>query len=301
MSEMNREYKNKYFDLSELRKSQRVGEPFYPQDTVSFKNGSKNRYAIAKQVGEVRAVGCNFAFVAGEENDRSSLVCMRLIEDGSEYRRVVPYIETFRSKIPHEQAVRVCRLYNDFDADYIVLDYTNYGLSIYDEISHGVYDEEREVEYAPMGCMNNKRLLSYARDVGIDAIDLSINLYGFAKAMNRFGINPCIYAVQPNQMLNSKVAIDFKKNLTNDKIDFLTPCSNVQNHESPFAETEELINEMNGLTYELKDGTGTITLKENAEIGKDRYSSCSYCSYFASQLERAKQEEMAEFFITERK
>ena len=298
LNERTNENSDSYFPYSLLYNNQRAMKPFYPQDNISFRNGDKNKYAIPKQEGEIRVVGCDFAFVAGKENDNSAFTCMRLIKEtstfddnqngersvSSGYRRIVPYIEAFQGKTTHEQAIRVRQLYNDFDADYIVLDYANNGLSIYQELARVLYDEERGVEYPPLTCMNNDKVAGVIKTQGAD---------------------PCIFIIQANQALNSKIAINFRKTLIDEKIDFLVhfqkastdilpmfkeytnaPDAETQLFfESPFLETQALISETSELLYEQKEQTGIIVIREKGKNRKDRYSSCSYCSYFASQLE----------------
>ena len=107
-------------------------------------------------------------------------------------------------------------------------------------------------------------------------------------------------------VLNSDIAIDFKRVLEGKKIDFLvsyeqaseeilpnikeyvtTPDASVQLfYESPFLETQELISETTGLLYERKEQTGLIVVKEAGNNRKDRYTSVSYGSWFASMLEK---------------
>ena len=54
--------------------------------------------------------------------------------------------------------------------------------------------------------------------------------------------------------------------------------------ERPFLETQALVSECAELQYE-KLTTGGIRIKERGNNRKDRYSSCSYGSYFIDQLE----------------
>ena len=56
--------------------------------------------------------------------------------------------------------------------------------------------------------------------------------------------------------------------------------------EAPFLETQALIGETTSLLYEKKEQTGIIIIKEAGANRKDRYTSCSYGSYFASLLEK---------------
>jgi hypothetical protein len=184
-----------------------------------------------------------------------------------------------------KQAVRIRQLYEDFEADYIVLDTRNGGITAYDLLARVMYDEERGFEYSPLACMNDDNI---ANRIKIE------------------GAKPCIYAVNASQKLNSDIAIDFRSVLTSGKIDLLipfekaqeeilqnikeyvsTPESEVQEfYETPFLETQALIFETTALGFEKKEQTGAIVVHERSGNRKDRYTSVSYGSYFASQLEK---------------
>ena len=57
-------------------------------------------------------------------------------------------------------------------------------------------------------------------------------------------------------------------------------------YEAPFLETQALISETTSLLYEKKPQTGAIVISEQGTNRKDRYTSISYGSWFASQLEK---------------
>lgn len=158
-------------------------------------------------------------------------------------------------------------------------------IAIYDLLAKVMYDEERGVEYSPLSCMNDD---SIANRIKVD------------------GANPCIFAINASQKLNSDIALDFRRILETRKIDLLisfeqaseevlpdikeyinSPDADTQFfYESPFLETQALISETTSLIYEKKQDTGVIVIREQGVNRKDRYTSCSYGSYFASLLEK---------------
>lgn len=287
-----------YFTYGIMEQNQRCKRPFYPRTTQDFRLGRKNPYAIPRQSGEMRIVSCDMAFIQGRKNDNSIFSCMRLLpesmkysRDSSEeleisngYRRIVPYLESVQGGETLKQAIRIRQLYEDFDADYIVLDLRNAGVAIYDLLARVMYDEERGVEYSPLKCMNDEATAS--RITVEDARE-------------------CIYVITASQKLNSEIAMDFRRVLNEQMIDLLVnfemaseeilpnikeyttaPDADTQFfYERPFLETQELISETTGLVYEKKAQTGAIVVAEQGSNTKDRYTSCSYGSYFCSQLE----------------
>lgn len=149
-----------------------------------------------------------------------------------------------------------------------------------------LYDEERGTEYPPLKVMNNDE---------------------YAKVCQDKNAKECIYVINATQNLNSDIAIAFRKNLVENKIDFLvnynTAKEDILSHakeyieslkgdamkqadfELPFLETQLMINECAELQYEKMPQTGIIKIYEQGNKRKDRYTSCSYGSYFIDKLE----------------
>lgn len=292
-----RESTSAYFTYSMLINRQKLKQVFYPRNILDVKNGKKNKYAIPKQDGEVRVVSNDIAFVAGKQNDNSVYSCIRGIPESITYesdnntveikqgfRREYPYIESNQIGDTTKQAVRIRQLYEDFDADYIVLDCRNGGLQILYTLQKVLYDEERGIEYSPLKCMNNDDYSKLCPDPN-------------AKA--------CIFAINATQVLNSDIAVAFRKNLLENKIDFLINYNTAKDEilnenkdyvssvdvdeqiqfEKPFLETQVMISECAELQYEKMPQTGIIKIYEQGSNRKDRYTSCSYGSYFLDKLE----------------
>ena len=286
-----------FFTYEMLKQNQRCKQPFYPRRTVDFLSGKKNPYDIPKQPGELRIVSCDMAFVTKKGNDKSVFSCMRLLPESTSYklensevqvdkgyRRILCYATSLPGGAIDMQAIKIRQLFNDFSADYIVLDVKNSGIATYDLLAKVMFDEERRVEYPPLTCMNDENLAARTRSEG--AI-------------------PCIYAVNATQKLNSDIALDFRRVLEQNLIDFLVPFEVAQEeilpsikeyvtapdadtqffYEIPFLETQALINECIELTYEKKEQTGLIVIREPSTGHKDHFSSVSYGSHFTSKME----------------
>lgn len=158
-------------------------------------------------------------------------------------------------------------------------------IAIYDLLANVMYDEIRGIEYTPLTCMNDETISNRIRIEGA---------------------TPCIYAINAVQKLNSDIALDFRRVLESKKIDLLvsfeqareeilpdikeyisSPDADTQIfYETPFLETQALISETTSLLYEKKPQTGVIVISEHGTNRKDRYTSISYGSWFASQLEK---------------
>ena len=129
----------------------------------------------------------------------------------------------------------------------------------------------------------------------------------YAKVCQDSNAKECIYVINATQTLNSDIAIAFRKNLLENKIDFLVNYNTAKEEilgsnkeyieslnrnaekqadfELPFLETQLMINECAELQYEKMQQTGVIKVYEQGNKRKDRYTSCSYGSHFIDQLE----------------
>ena len=125
-----------YFTYSMLINRQISKHVFYPRNILDYKSGKKNRYSIPKLDNEIRVVSNDIAFVAGEQNDNSVYSCIRAIPESTTYedenhvveiKQGFPYMESNQIGDTTLQAIRIRQLYEDFNADYIVVDARNGG------------------------------------------------------------------------------------------------------------------------------------------------------------------------------
>lgn len=288
-----------FFTYSMLTENQRLKQVFYPRKDEDVRSNKKNKYAIPKQDGEIRVISCDIAFVAGKQNDNSVYTCIRAIpetmtyqsensnsiEVKQGYRREYSYIESNQIGDTTRQTIRIRQLYEDFNADYIVLDCRNGGLQILYNLGKTLYDEARNVEYSPLKCMNNST---------------------YADAIKNKNAKECIYAINATQQLNSDIAYSFRRGLIEHKIDLLVSYreaieeilkenneyvttmmsdGDVSYFELPFIETQLMINECAELVYEKAQQTGVIKISEKGTNRKDRYTSSSYANHFIDMLE----------------
>lgn len=294
-----REGTDSYFTHALVTKNQKLKNPFFPRRA---KDGRKNPFALERMPGEIRIVSCDMAFTGGRENDNSIFSCIRALperrsyiaygengsrhETGDFYRRVVPYLESINGGDIAMQAVRIKQLFEDFDADYLILDLRNAGIGVYDLLIKVLYDEERQKEYPPWGCMNDDKI----KDTHPTAP----------------GAPQIIYTINATAKLNSDIAIDFRGVLSDERIDFLIDFEDALDEilmkipdyrdamnsddqvffETPFYETKALVGETVGLVYEKDAQTGRIRIEERPGERKDRYTSVSYGSYFITLLEQ---------------
>lgn len=289
-----------YFPYDILGVNQTLKKAFYPVKNEDYFHNKKSKFSIAKIEGEIRIVTCDIAMVENDKNDNSVFGCIRLFpeatekiadsEDGSKkiiqrgYRRQVPYIESRQGGETTRQAIRIKQLFEDFEADYCVLDGRNAGISVYDSLARILYDEDRGKEYRAWTCIND---------------DNTSNRIKIDSAL------PVIFIITASAKLNSDIANEMRTTFVSRNIDLLTTWDEAAEdvnskipdynnlspedqlyYEMPYLETSFLINELLNLEYSKGEQTGLISLTEPSTGRKDRYSSLSYGNYFASLLER---------------
>lgn len=283
------ENKDAFFKLDMFKKNQCIKKPFYPLRAEEFamnKTKHKNPNYIKKVEGEIRIISCDIAVMAGDDNDNTVFTCMRLLPTKKGYHREVIYLESMNGVDPYNQALRIQQLFNDFEANYIVLDGQSIGVAIYTELGKIIKDEERGVEY-----------MAYTSYQDIER---------FRKLTMSQNAMPIIYIIQGNKDLNSTIATLMRTTLEREMIsflvnidtgtgylseknkDYMTALSNADYDskiffEHPYLQTQQLINECVNLKFKVNGGL--IKLEESRSARKDRYSSLSYGNYFASILE----------------
>ena len=98
------------------------------------------------------------------------------------------------------QTIRIREIFDDFEADYFVVDARNSGSQIVINLGKVLFDEERQIDYSPMKAMNNDTYSGVVADPNA---------------------KECIYTINATQQLNSDMAYAFRRNLQEGRINFL--------------------------------------------------------------------------------
>lgn len=215
----------------------------------------------------------------GDSNDNTIFTVLRLFPNGEEYELQIPYIESLNGQHSENQAIRLKQLYEDFGADYVVMDTMGNSISLYDACAKVNYDKERDVEYEAWTSFNNDEMKKRA---------LTENAL------------PVIYSVKvASSKVNHEIATTLRDSFQRGKIrllvndleakDHLVDLTEYQKADStkkahmllPYIQTTSLVNELVNLEYELRNGY--IKLFEVGSNRKDRFSSLAYAVYYAKK------------------
>ena len=283
------ENSNAYFKLEMFKKNRNIKKAFYPlrQDLLDKK---KNPNDIEKTDGEIRVVSVDIATRKGKNNDNTIISCIRGIPTTRGYEREYVYMESHQGEHTALQALRIKQIFYEFDADFIVLDLQQTGITIFERLAVVTKDEERGIEYKAFTVYEHKSLEKPLIDE-LKEKTLSANAI------------PVIYPIMANAKLNSNIAVDFRDKLQRSMCSFLIDENegedylSVKNKEfmhnedinikvwylHPYRQFSELVNETINLEYSIV--STNIKLDTVSTARKDRYTSCSYGGYFISLLE----------------
>ena len=300
------ENSNSYFKLDMFQKNRKLKKSFYPL-RHDILNKKKNPNEIKRVDGEIRIVSVDIAARKGQKNDNTIITCIRALPTLKGYHREYVYMESKQGEHTEKQALRIKQIYHDFEADYIVLDLHNVGITIFERLATVTKDDERGIEYDAFTVYEHKSL-----DKSL--IDELKEKTLAAKA------KPVIYPVLANARLNSDIAVDFKDKLQRNMCSFLVDENDGEEYLNktnkdfsrnqdinltvwyihPYRQFSEMVNETINLEYIILNGN--IKLETIGTARKDRYTSCSYGGYFISLLEQdllkeKEEDDLENFFI----
>lgn len=295
------ENSNSYFKLDDFVRNRTIKMPFYPL-AKSECDVKRNPYRMKRQEGEVRIISCDFASRKGKTNDNSIFTCLRALPTSKGYKIEIVYMLGYLGEHTGIQALEIKRLYNDFEADYIVIDLQQIGITMFERLATVTKDDERGIEYEALTVFEHKSL-----DKSLIQELKEKTLASKAK--------PVIYPILANARLNNDIAVNFKDKLQrqmismlideNEADDYLT--KRVRNfndsmdvnlkvwHLHPYRQISELVNECINMEYEIV--SGNIKMVTIGTKRKDRFTSASYGCYFISLLDNdlLKEEDFQDF------
>lgn len=277
-----------FFKSSIINPCRTLEEVFYPPSTmdyIKYKNVKNKPYKLPKVKDEIRIIACDIAISSGSINDNSIYICMRLKPDNGVYKREVVCIESYNGKEAESQAIRIKELYDDFDADYMVIDTNGAGASVWSYIQKKTYDMERGIEYDAYTCFNN--------DNTVD------------KELAKIGI-PVVYSMKAYAELNSRMAMSLRESFISQKLELpitsldakgvIFNAKDINSNEIqkkiniegtllvPFRQTDLMATEMINLKHEFKEGK--VTLSARGRARKDRMSALLYGNFLCDYLEQ---------------
>jgi hypothetical protein len=273
-----------FFKFADLEKNRVLPKAVYPKSFYSILRNKDFKFA-EKEEGEIRIVSCDISGMSSTKNnnDASVFTVLRLIpsKNKNSYDKYVCYMESYEGGHSQIQAIKIRRLYEEFDCDYIVLDCQSFGLGVYDNLVTNLYDKEFDREYEALSCANDDEMAKRCFVENAPKVIYSI------KADARLNNDMHIYVRDDLKRGKLRMLVnenEAKEILSNIKGYSELPQEEQINFQLPYVQTTFLINEMINLE-KVDTENNLIKLKEPSTKRKDRYSSLGYAVYIAKELE----------------
>lgn len=278
-----------FFAYESIAKNRKIQFPMLPNNLSSLLPHSSKISIQPKVNGEVRILSADIALMASTKhnNDASALFVNQLLPTKARrYINNIVYTESSEGLRTEEQALRIRKLFEEYQCDYIALDCKSVGLSIYDFLSGDMTDAETGEIYPALSCCNNPEFA--------------------ARCKNKNAVK-AVWAIIGSARFNSDCAIMLREGFLSGKIRLLTTeydgekafadnfgkaftdsdrleMSNKVQLLMPYINTTLLINELINLQHD--DSNGLIRISEKSGARKDRYSSLSYSYWLSCYLEK---------------
>ena len=114
-----------FFDFNSISNNRKIDYPWLPPEINLLLNNAKRTVIPAKQAGEIRLLSADLALMGSKKflNDASAIFINSLKPTRTgRYVNNIVYTESFEGVHTADQALRIRRLFDIYDADYIVID-----------------------------------------------------------------------------------------------------------------------------------------------------------------------------------
>lgn len=253
-----------------------------PND-LSIKLSDNKKIRIQpKQTGEKRLLSADLALMASttNKNDASALFIDQLLPTKSgRYVNNLIYTENAEGAHTADQALRIRKLYEMYECDYIVIDVKGVGFGIVDTLIRDIADPETGEIYPALSCANNAEWAARAphgAEKAIWAINATDKFNSDCAILLRDGFKTGRIRLLDNEY-------DGEANLASLKGYAALSAEDKLLLQLPYIHTTLLVKELISLQHDESSGLVKITRKSG--MRKDRYSSLSYCYWVACLLE----------------
>lgn len=273
-----------FFDFTSIANNRKIEYPWLPDEINNLVGNSKKTAIPPKQIGEIRLISMDIALMGSSrhKNDATAIFVNSLKPTRTgRYVNNIVYTESFEGVHTADQALRVRRLFDMYDGDYIVIDGKGVGAGTVDLLLRDIPDPDAGDILPGLSCANNKE---------------------WAERCKIPGAQKALWVINGSTQLNSDCAVLLRDGfrsgrvrLLNTEYDGEVSLSKIKQYNSlnaeeqlklqlPYINTTLLISELINLQYEAAPNNGVKVYAKRSKR-KDRFSSLSYSVYVANQLE----------------
>lgn len=272
-----------FFDFDSISKNRKLQYPMLPDDVAAILPDKRLRIQ-PKQPGEKRILTVDIALMSSKrnKNDAAALFIDQLIPmRGRRYSNNIVYTETHEGMHTADLAMRIRKLFDMYDCDYIVIDGKGAGMGVCDTLVRDIVDTDTGELYPALSCCNNSDWADRCKSPGAQKALWIIN--------------------NQTAQFNSDCAILLREGFSSGRLKLLVTEFDAESYLGelkgyntldiadqtritlPYVNTTLLINEMINLQHETSGGL--VKIREKSGYRKDRYSSLSYGYWVSCQLE----------------
>lgn len=272
-----------FYNYDVVAKNRKIKYAMLP-DYLAGKFSSKHFVIPKKQPGEIRVISADLALMSSNKNnnDATAIFVNQGIpgQDRRYYSNIV-YADSTQGQVTSKQALRIRRLFEWYDADYIVIDGKGVGLGIVDALLDDIFDPDTGQTYPALSCCNNAEIASRCSNANAQKALWVIN-----NQTAKFN-SDCAFLLRQG-LKSGRIRLlideyDAEQMLRQIKgYGSLNPIEKVM-IKAPYEQTTLLIDELINLKYE-QTNVG-VKIYETSGRRKDRYSSLSYNYWVMCQLQ----------------
>ena len=273
-----------FFAFEAINKNRRVEYPMLPGEYTGILPAATKMKIPPKQPGEKRILSADIALMAStkHKNDATSIFLNQCMPTkAGRYSNNIVYSENNEGFHTEAEALRIRKLYDEFDCDYIVLDVKNVGLSVYDMLASELADPETGEVYPALSCCNNEDMAARCTARGADKVIWCVN------GSSKFNSDCALLLREGFRTGRIRLLLteyDAEEILTDIKGFDALSVSDKARIMLPYINTTLLVNELVNLQHE--ESSGLVRVFEKSNMRKDRYSSLSYNYYVSTQIEK---------------
>lgn len=271
-----------FFEFDTIARNRRIKYPMLPE-RLSSKVQSPSVRIIPKQPGEIRILSVDIALMSSKKhnNDATALFLNQMMPTkAGRYIHNIVYTDSMEGMRTEDQALAIRRLFDEFDADWLVLDTNGVGLGVYDCLARDILDSETGELYPALSCYNDASMAERCTVPGAPKVIWSIKA---SAQMN----NDCAVLLRDG-FRSGRIRLLLNEYDGEDALAVLRGYTGLNPPERlklqlPYINTTLLIDELVNLQHD--ESGGKIKIYEKAGRRKDRYSSLAYNYYVATQME----------------
>lgn len=272
-----------FYDYSSISKNRKIKYPMLPNHLAEKLGNSQFVKIPPKQNGEIRILSADIALMSSKkhDNDATAIFINQMIPSrAGRYICNFVYPDSDEGLRTDDQALKIRKLYDEYQCDYIVLDTNGIGLGVFDALTRDIVDSETGEIYPAISCCNNSEMASRCNVAGAEKVIWSVKANASFNSDCAYMLREAFKSGRVRLLCTEYDADEYLQHIRG--YASLSPSDKAK-IKLPYINTTLLVDELTKLQHE--ESGGKVRVYEKSGMRKDRYSSLSYNYYVAVQIE----------------